>query len=205
MNTRCADGSLGRPRKQVKDRGTLGRDGSGDCSQACAASWRHAHGVGPGELGCPWKGGGGRILPKGAAGIQPAKEMHDDDNGMICLGCWSSITEADTETDLCFLINGHKVFLRASAPRNVLFMGYIPHESRPADPSQPATKPRVHHSSFAKPEAEHLAASILSSLPCRGPWRMGDRKLLRTEAQRLPGEVGSDFWLPTCNTCKNPP
>ena len=146
------------------------------------ATWRHAHGVGPGRLGCPWKGGGGRILPKGAAGIQPAKEMHDDDNGMICLGCWSSITEADTETDLCFLINGHEVFLRASAPRNVLFMGYIPHESRPADPSQPATKPRVHHSSFAKPEAEHLAASILSSLPCRGPWRMGDRKLLRPEA-----------------------
>jgi hypothetical protein len=153
------------------------------------APWRHAHGVGPGQLGCPWKGGGGRILPKGAAGIQTAKEMHDDDNEVICLGCWSSMTEADTETDLCFLINGHEVFIRACAPRNLLFMGYIPHESRAADRNRPAQTPRVHHSAFGKPEAEHLAASVLSNLPRQGrigqpgtPWRIQDRKLLRPEA-----------------------
>jgi hypothetical protein len=149
----------------------------------------HAHTVGPGKLGCPWRGGGGRILPKGAAGISPSKEVHDDDNAVLSLGCWTALTEADTPTNLSFLINGFEVFLRASAPRNVLFMGYIPHETKPAHPSQPATMPRVHHSAFAKPEAEHLAACVLSNLACYqggGKWsvpcQQSDRGLLRLDA-----------------------
>ena len=148
------------------------------------APWRHAHGVGPGHLGCPWRGGGGRLLPKGAAGIQPNKDMHDDDNGVISPSCWTSMTEADTPTELCFLINGHDVFLRATALRSVLFMGYIPHETRPADPNKPPTTPRVHHSAFAKPEAEHLAAHILGKLPSSGVWRVPSSRseLLRAEA-----------------------
>ena len=65
--------------------------------------------------------------------------MHDDDNGVISLSCWTSMTEADTLTELVFLINGHEVVLGVSALRWVLFMGYIPHETRPADPTQPAS------------------------------------------------------------------
>ena len=149
------------------------------------AKWAHAHGVGPGKLGCPFLGCGSRILPKGACGIATNKPMHDDDNGVISLSCWTSMTEADTSTELVFLINGHEVVLCVSALRWVLFMGYIPHETRPADPTQPASTPRVHHSSFVKPEAEHLAAQVLSNLPCGeagGDWSMRGVHRLRSEA-----------------------
>jgi hypothetical protein len=153
--------------------------------QWAAAEWGHAHGVGPGKLGCPWKSCAGRVLPKGALGQAPFKPMHDDDNGVICLGCWTSVTEADQPVDLVFLINGVEVSVGASALRSVLFMGYIPHESRPRDPHRPATTPRVHHSSFVKPEAEHLAAHVLSKLPCKrggGDWSMDQVHRLRAEA-----------------------
>jgi len=46
-------------------------------------------------------------------------------------------------------------------------MGYVPHETRPLDPAQAAAEPRVHHSSFAKPDAEHLATHTLSKLPVK--------------------------------------
>ena len=59
-----------------------------------AADWDNAHGAGPGKLGCPWKGCASRELPKGANGVKPSKPMHDDDNGVISLGCWTSMTEA---------------------------------------------------------------------------------------------------------------
>ena len=153
--------------------------------QWAAAPWEGAHAVGPGQLGCPWKHCGSRLLPKGACGISPSKPFHDDDNAMISLGCWTSITEADTPTNLVFLINGCEVVLHASAFRSVLFMGYIPHETRPADPSTPPSVARVHHSAFAKPEAEHLAAHILSNLPCRpkgGDWSMTAVHRLRRQA-----------------------
>ena len=125
------------------------------------------------------------IFPPGACGITRNKPMHDDDNGVISLSCWTSMTEADTSTELVFLINGHEVILGASALRWVLFMGYIPHETRPADPTQPGSTPRVHHSSFVKPEAEHLAAQVLSTLPCMeagGDWSMSKAHRLRSEA-----------------------
>jgi hypothetical protein len=150
-----------------------------------AADWNNAHGVGPGKLGCPWKGCASRELPKGANGVKPSKPMHDDDNGVISLGCWTSMTEADVPTDLVFLINGVEVIIGATPLRWVLFMGMIPHESRPRDPSQSATTPRVHHSSFQKPEGEHLAAHILSNLPCKrggGDWSMDQVHRLRAEA-----------------------
>ena len=153
--------------------------------QWAAAQWDGAHAVGPGEMGCPWKDCGSRLLPKGACGISPSKPFHDDDNAMISLGCWTSITEADTPTNLVFLINGSEVALHASAFRSVLFMGYIPHETRPADPSMPPSGARVHHSAFAKPEAEHLAAHILSNLPCHpegGDWSMTAVHRLRQQA-----------------------
>lgn len=108
-----------------------------------ACKWKHAHSTGPGSLGCPWKSCASRLLPKGAGGIVPAKPMHDDNNGVICLSCWTSITESDEPTNLVFLVNGYEVVLRASAQRSVLFMGYIPHETRPADPMRPATTARV--------------------------------------------------------------
>lgn len=122
--------------------------------------------VSPGELGCPWKGCASRILPKGACGISPSKPMHDDNNGVISLSCWTSLTESDAATDLVFLIKGFELSLQASVLRWVLFMGYIPHETRPANSQQPPIDPRLHHSSFVKPEAEYLAAHILSNLPC---------------------------------------
>ena len=102
-----------------------------------AARWAHAHAVGPGKLGCPWKGCASRLLPKGACGCTPYKPMHDDDNGVISLSCWTAMTESDTPTDVVFLLNGFEVKLRASALRFVLFMGYIPHETRPSDPNRP--------------------------------------------------------------------
>jgi hypothetical protein len=63
--------------------------------------------------------------------------------GSICLSCWTSVTEADQATDLVFLVQGHELSLRASAKRWVLFMGYIPHESRASDCLSPATTARV--------------------------------------------------------------
>ena len=157
----------------------------GNYRRWAAADWNNAHGVGPGKLGCPWKGCASRELPKGANGVKPSKPMHDDDNGVISLGCWTSMTEADVPTDLVFLINGVEVIIGATPLRWVLFMGMIPHESRPRDPSQSATTPRVHHSSFQKPEGEHLAAHILSNLPCKrggGDWSMDQVHRLRAEA-----------------------
>ena len=149
------------------------------------APWHQAHGIGPGDLGCPFKGCASRILPKGAAGISPSKPKHDDDNGVICPGFWTSLTEADTPTNLVFVFNGFDVTLRASACRWALFMGYVPHITQPADPSQRATSARLHHSSFTKPAAEHLAAHVLSHLPCHqggGDWTLNQVHRLRDEA-----------------------
>lgn len=125
----------------------------------CHAPWNRAHSVGPGALGCPWSGGASRLLPKGALGNAHTKPMHDDDNGAISLSCWTALTESDSETELVFLISGAKVVLKVKKLRWVLFMGFVPHESRWADPSKPGSTGRVHHSSFVKPEA--LAAHAL--------------------------------------------
>lgn len=127
------------------------------------ASGENGH---PPKLGFPAKGCASRLLPKGAMGISPTKPMHDDNNGLISLGCWTSLTESDAEVDLVFLINGKEVSIKATRLRWVLFMGFLPHESRSADKKCPAKKPRLHHSSFVKPEVEYLATHILSNLPC---------------------------------------
>ena len=120
----------------------------------------------PTKLGFPSKGCAERILPKGAAGISPSKPMHDDNNGIISLSCWTSLTESNAPVDLVFLVNGHALSIRATRLRWLLFMGYLPHETRPANQNCPATLPRLHHSSFVKPEVEFLATHILSNLPC---------------------------------------
>lgn len=114
-----------------------------------------------------------RILPKGACGVSQSKPMHDDNNGVISLGCWTSLTVSDAATDLVFLIKGFEVSLQASKMRWVLFMGYLPHETRPANSQQRPVHPRLHHSSFTKPDVEYFAAHFLSNLPCEangGEW-----------------------------------
>jgi hypothetical protein len=116
--------------------------------------------------GFPAKGAASRILPKGAAGTCPTKPMHDDNNGVISLSCWTSLTVSNAEVDLVFLINGYEVSIRASELRWIFFMGYLPHESRSVFRNNPATEQRLHHSSFVKPEAEYLATHILSTLSC---------------------------------------
>ena len=68
--------------------------------QWAKCGWAHAHSVGPGELGCPWKDGASRLFPKAAAGIAPSKPMHDDNNGVLSLSCWTALTEADEHTVL---------------------------------------------------------------------------------------------------------
>ena len=118
----------------------------------CHVPWNRAHSVGPGALGCPWSDGASRILPKGALGNAHTKPMHDDDNGAISLSCWTAMTESDSATELVFLIGGAQVVLKVKKLRWVLFMGFVPHESRWADPSKPGSAGRVHHSSFVKPE-----------------------------------------------------
>ncbi len=126
-------------------------------------------------LGFPAKGCASRILPKGAAGISPSKPMHDDNNGMISLSLWTSLTESDADVNLVFLVNGKEVAIGASRLRWVLFMGYIPHETSPTNPHIPAKKERLHHSSFVKPEVEYLATHVLSNLSsgCDGKdWSM---------------------------------
>ncbi len=120
----------------------------------------------PIRLGFPAKDCVSRILPKGACGVGPSKPMHDDHNGVISLSCWTSVTESNAPTDLVFLVDGKEVIIRATALRWVLFMGYIPHETRAADVRNPANQPRLHHSSFVKPEVEYLATHVLSNLPC---------------------------------------
>jgi hypothetical protein len=92
---------------------------------------------------------------------------------MISLGCWTSLSESNEETNLLFLVNGYKVSIKASRLMWILFMGYLLHKTRPANKKKPATDSRLHHSSFVKPEAEYLLAHILSNLPCAqngGDW-----------------------------------
>jgi len=126
------------------------------------------------DLGCPWKGTGSRLLPKGACGTSQSKPMHDDNNGVISLGCWTSLTESNVETDLVFVINGFEVSLSASKLRWVLFMGYLPHETRAKESHHNTVhKPRLHHSAFTKPDMEYAATHILSNLSCKdnnGDW-----------------------------------
>lgn len=64
-----------------KSEAVMGRFDVQTYRQWAAAPWRHAHGVAPPNLGCPWAGCASRLLPKGAMGCQPHKPMHDDDNG----------------------------------------------------------------------------------------------------------------------------
>ena len=120
----------------------------------------------PPKLGFPAKGCALWLLPKGAAGISPTKPIHDDNNGLISLGCWTSLTESDSEVDLVFIVDGKEVSIRVTRLRSVLFLGYIPHETRSVDKKNPANKARLHHSSFVKPEVEYLATHIISNLPC---------------------------------------
>jgi hypothetical protein len=54
-------------------------------------------------------------------------------------------------------------------------MGSLPHESRSEENNNQATEPRLHHSSFVKPEVEYLATQIFSNLRCKageGNWSM---------------------------------
>lgn len=120
----------------------------------------------PPNLGFPARGCASRLLPKGATGVSANKPMHDDNNGVISLSFWTSLTESNEAVDLIFLVNGKRVRIGATCLRWVLFMGYIPHETRSSDEKLPAKKPRLHHSSFVKPEVEYLATHILSTLPC---------------------------------------
>ena len=155
--------------------------------QWSAASRLWSHGSSPGMLGCPFKGCGSRILPKGACGISPFKPMHDDRNGMISLSCWTSMDEPQTATSLVFVLNGHEVSLRVSYLRWVLFMGYIPHETRacPGAATRYPPTARLHHSSFVKPDVEHLAVHVLSRLPCSatgGNWHLSATNRLRPDA-----------------------
>ena len=54
----------------------------------------------PRKCRCPWKGCASRILPKGALVFSPSKPMHDDNNGVISLSFWTSLTESNEETIL---------------------------------------------------------------------------------------------------------
>jgi hypothetical protein len=99
--------------------------------------------------------------------------MHDDNNGVISLGCWTLLSESNEETNLVFLVNGYKVSIKATRLRWILFMGYLPHKTRPLNKEKPATDSHLHHSLFVKPEAEYLLVHILSNLPCAqngGDW-----------------------------------
>jgi hypothetical protein len=152
-----------------------------------SATWPGAHLVGPGRLGCPFVGSAQRVLPKGACGIIPYKAMHDDNNGTISPSLWtnSNMTEPASPTLLVFVINGCEISVRVSALRWLMFMGYIPHETRPASPEQTCNEPRLHHSAFVKPDAEHMAAHIFSMLSCYsggGPWKFNLVHRLRSEA-----------------------
>ena len=156
--------------------------------------WPGAHDISPGGLGCPWKGGGARLLPKGAAGISPRKPTHDDNNGVISLSFWTSMTAPSKDTYLVFYINGQRVFLSVLALRWVLFMGHVPHETCTTHPetgevAEGPDEPRLHHSGFAKPEVEHLAAHVLSNLPCARDdtgqwpdWTLGAAHRVRVDA-----------------------
>ena len=61
------------------------------------------------------------------------------------------MTESDSEIDLVFIVNGRDVSIRVTRLQSVLFMGYIPHETRSVNKKNPATKAPLHHSSFVKP------------------------------------------------------
>ena len=98
-----------------------------------ACKWKHAHSVSPGLLGCPFKQCASRLYPKGAAGSGPSKPYHDDNNGVICLSCWTSVTESDQPTNLVFLVNGFEVTLLASALYGLLLIFSSKSDSQ-ADP-----------------------------------------------------------------------
>ena len=131
--------------KAESQMGPFGTAEANHYRQWAAADRQWGLSAGPKHLGCPWRGCATRELPKGASGVAPYKPFHDDNNSMISLGFWTNLTSPATPTNLVFLLNGHKVSLRATKHRFVLFMGYVPHETAPADPSQSSSEPRVHH------------------------------------------------------------
>ena len=157
----------------------------------------------PSGLGSPWRGATSRLLNKGANGIQSFKTCHDDHNSMLGLGVWTAVTKGPQPTDLVFYLNGHACSLEVTAGRYAGFMGWIPHETcrRRAPVARAAATTsnyRVHHSAFGKPEADNLAAHVLSRLPVRpggGDWRMaavGNKRMLRHEAFDGMHIIGTD-------------
>lgn len=119
-----------------------------------------------------------RPLPKGACGLQSAKELHDDGNAAIIPGIWTSVV-GNPDVFLRFLGRGLNVKLAATQHRFCWFYGWVPHKSEVNGllPGNRSRKPsnagkmvgclnnleRIHHSAFTKPEIEFIAFSLLSN------------------------------------------
>jgi hypothetical protein len=67
--------------------------------------------------------------------------MHDDSNGLVNLGYWTSLTKSNEAMDIVLIVTGNEVSLQASSMCWVLFMGYIPHKTRLLDPRFPTKQP----------------------------------------------------------------
>ena len=67
-------------------------------------------------------------FPQGSvAGINPTIPIHDDNTGLISLGCWTSLTESDSEVDLVFIFNGRETLIYVTRLWAVLFLWDIYH------------------------------------------------------------------------------
>ena len=106
--------------------------------------------------------GASRLFPKGATGMMRTKSLHDDGNGALCPGIWTSVV-GDPAVVLRFKTTQFNVHFKCTNYRFAWFMGWIPHmtevagdlNARSAGPMK--NMDRIHHSAFWKPKMEHIA------------------------------------------------
>jgi len=115
------------------------------------------------KFGCelPWRPFV-RPFPKGSFGLHKHTPLHDDANGCIIPGIWTSISGGD---DVFLNLIGHRmnIKVRGSAKRFCWFMGWIPHQtvSASGEKSSPDGM-RVHHSAYSNVEIEHVCLQMFS-------------------------------------------
>ena len=103
-----------------------------------------------------------RIFPKGACGIMLTKDLHDDGNGAICPGIWTSVLGADNVV-LRFMSTQFNIHFKCATHRFAWFQGWIPHKTECVDNPNHMSEgkmdkvERIHHSAFWKPKMEHVA------------------------------------------------
>jgi len=115
-----------------------------------------------------------RPFPKGSIGVHRYTPLHDDANGAVTPGVWTSLRGAD---DVYLNMAGHNmnINIRGTDRRFCWFMGWIPHRTIPTngatcqnDGGEKTGITRIHHSAYSKLEIEHVCLHLFSpEMVCR--------------------------------------